>query len=252
MKESISKEEKKELYVNPNEFWDGIRAYYNDESDKWPESLGIMLTKIANKMRWLHNFKEYPYIDEMISDAKVKMIEVLLDKKFNLYSYTPLSKDNYKSTPDGYHIREYKRGSDQRGKIDGGKNERGMIIFTPDGEFRPLCREQEASEELIIEKRGLEIYHGDELLCRLKPDDMRKYDEWNGLCLRTRNIAFGYFSQTCKNCYIARIKKEKQNEQMKLDIREKTWNEVGDMGEGWDKIRAPRGNDDEDEFYNYE
>lgn len=252
MKKTITKDEKKELYVNPDVFWDSIRTFYEDETGKWPKELGIMIEKIANKMRWLPNFKEYYYVDEMISDAKLKMIQVLLDKKFNLYSYTPLSSNNYKVVNGEYHIREYKRGSDLRKKVEGGKNERGMIIFLPNGEFRPLKTDKDAFEELIVLKQGNNIIHDNEVIYVLKDDDMRKYDVWEGLCLRTRNIAFGYFSQTCKNCYIARIKKEKLNDKLKHDIMEKTWNEIDTTGDGWDKVRVPKPFQDEDEFFNYD
>lgn len=249
----ITKEEKKELYVNPNEFWENIKTYYSDKTDKWPIKLGFMIDKIATKMRWKNNFSGYKnFIDEMVSDAKLKMIEILLEKKFNLYSYTPLSKDNYKIINNIYYIREYKRGSDQRGKVEGGKNERGMIIFVPNGDFRLLNRIDNLDEELIVDKRGDDIYYDGNIIFHLKEDDMKKYDKWDGLCLRTRNIAFGYFSQTCKNCYIARIKKEKHNEEIKQAIMEKTWDEVGDRGDGWEKIRAPKGCDDDECFYDSE
>lgn len=252
---TISKEQKKELYVNPDEFWELIQEYYQQTSDKWPTKLGIMIEKIANKMRWLPNFKEYPYVDDMISDAKLKMLEILLEKKFNLYSYTPLSSDNVKKVNGQYNIREYKRGSDLRGKVEGGKNERGMIIFLPEGEFRLPNIASNASNELVVEKRGKKIYDGEgNHIYTLKEDDMKKYEVWEGLCLRTRNIAFGYFSQTCKNCYIARIKTEQRNSQIKQDIMEKTWRELGDMGEGYDLVRQPRGgiDDDDEGFFTYD
>lgn len=252
MKKTITKDEKKELYVNPDDFWNCIRLYYSDESNKWPHKLGIMIEKIANKMRWLPNFKEYYYVDEMISDAKLKMIQVLLDKKFNLYSYTPLKPTNVKFVNGEYYIREYKRGSDLRKKVEGGKNERGMIIFLPNGEFRKINTNDDAFEEKIVEKRGNEIVSDGQVIYTLKDDDTRKYDAWEGLGLRTRNIAFGYFSQTCKNCYIARIKKEKLNEKLKHDLMEKTWNEAGSAGDGWEKIKLPKNNDDEYDFFESE
>jgi hypothetical protein len=251
---TITKEQKKELYVNPDVFWELIQEFYTQTTDKWPKQLGIMIDKIANKMRWLANFKEYPYVDEMISDAKLKMLEILLEKKFNLYSYTPLMSNNVKKVNGAYHIREYKRGSDLRGKVDGGKNERGMIIFLPDGEFRLPNSELNSTNELVVEKRGKHIYDGKDLIYTLKDDDMKKYEVWEGLCLRTRNIAFGYFSQACKNCYIARIKIEQRNAQLKQDIMEKTWRELGDMGEGYELVRQPRGgiDDDDEGFFSYD
>lgn len=255
MKTSMTKEERKELYVNPDEFWELMRTYYEDTSGKWPEKLGVMIEKIANKMRWMPNFKDYYYVDEMISDAKVKMLQVLLNKKFNLYSYTPLSQDNYRIINDRFYIREYRRGSDQRKKVEGGKNERGMIIFLPDGDFRPINTSSNASEETIVVKNGREIKdQNGNVIHILREDDMRKYgaEDWKGLCLRTRNVAFGYFSQTCKHCYVARIKKEQANEELKQDIMEKTWSEIGGC-DGWGLVRMPSENTTSDyEHFNEE
>lgn len=215
-KEKISKELKKELYVDPSEFWNEIDIYYAQKDGKFPLKLGFMIDKIANKFSFAGNYINYTFRDEMVADAKEKMISVLLEKKFKLYTYTILDKKNYHSTnADEYLIREYSRGI---------KADRGKIIFDNSTEFRTLTK-----DEKIVEVDGQ-------------------------LNLRTKNMAFGYFTQICKHCFWSRIKKEEQIRDTIENLREKVWNDMFNSGhEGWDLVRKPKfGLDDNDDSVHFE
>jgi len=214
-KEKLTKELKKELYVDPSEFWNEIDIFYGQKSAQFPLKLGFMIDKIANKFSYSGNYINYTFRDEMVADAKEKMLSVLLEKKFKLYTYTILDKKNYIQNGDDFLIREYSRGI---------KADRGKIIFDNATECRQLTK-----DEKVVEVDGQ-------------------------LNLRTKNMAFGYFTQICKHCFWSRIKKEEQIRDTIENLREKTWNDMYNSGhEGWDLIRKPKfGLDDGEEGFNFE
>lgn len=213
-KVKLTKQEKKDLYVDPKQFWNEIEIFYSKNDGKFPLQLGMMVEKIANKLSFAGNYINYTFRDEMIADAKEKMISVILDKKFKLYTYTLLDKKHFHTKSDGsYQIKEYSRGV----KLD-----RGTIIFDCSSEFRDLDPDEKV---LLVDGQ---------------------------LNLRTKNMAFGYFTQICKHCYWHRIKKEELHRETLETVREKVWNDMCDSGlEGWDMIRKPRfGCDEEECFFN--
>ena len=81
----------KEFYVKPEEFHDAILAYYQDETNEIPHILGDMVQKIATKIGFLPNFKDYSYKEEMIGDAVVRMISALSKKKYDIKIGNPFS-----------------------------------------------------------------------------------------------------------------------------------------------------------------
>lgn len=214
-KEKLTKEQKKELYVDPSEFWNEIDIFYAKMDDQFPLKLGLMIDKIANKFSFAGNYINYTFRDEMVADAKEKMISVLLEKKFKLYTYTILDKKNYSKEEEDYKIREYSRGI---------KADRGKILFDSTTEFRNLT-----PDEKVVVVDGQ-------------------------LNLRTKNMAFGYFTQICKHCFWSRIKKEELLRETLENFREKTWNDMYNSGlEGWDLVRKPKfGLDEDDSGVSYE
>ena len=89
-KKAKKKKSKKPYYVNPVEFFDRIKLYY--ETDDLTEDLGEAVYKIAIGLSYAPNFINYSYKDEMIGDAILKMMMALENKKFNCDSgHSPFS-----------------------------------------------------------------------------------------------------------------------------------------------------------------
>src|SRR5210317_1347060 len=85
-KPSTSKSKKKEFYVNPKEFYNEIKTFY--ETDDLVDSLAESVIKIATGLSYATNFINYTYKDEMVGDAVVKMFTALKHKKFNIESHS--------------------------------------------------------------------------------------------------------------------------------------------------------------------
>jgi len=80
------KGKKTEYYVNPKEFYNQIKAYY--ETDDLCDTLAESVHKIAIGLSYATNFINYTYKDEMVGDAVVKMFTALKHKKFNIESHS--------------------------------------------------------------------------------------------------------------------------------------------------------------------
>jgi hypothetical protein len=79
-----------EYYVNPADFKQQIRDYYQTEVCIF--ELANSLKRIAYGLGNKSNFINYTYKEEMIGDALVKMYTALKNKKFNVDSeYNPFS-----------------------------------------------------------------------------------------------------------------------------------------------------------------
>jgi hypothetical protein len=79
-----SKKEKKEHYVNSEDFKRELQKYY--DTDVMTEILGVYIKKIATGLSFLPNFINYTYKDDMIGDALIKMYSALKNKKYNFES----------------------------------------------------------------------------------------------------------------------------------------------------------------------
>ena len=84
MKPKAKKKNKKAYYVNPKQFLQLLKDYY--ESDDLIDELAESVYKIAVGLSYSPNFINYSYKDEMIGDAVVKMVAAVKNKKFNLES----------------------------------------------------------------------------------------------------------------------------------------------------------------------
>lgn len=69
-------------YVPPAEFLQDIKDYYlsGDISDRLAQSIN----KIAEGLSYAPNFINYSYKEDMVGDARVKMVAALKHKKFNI------------------------------------------------------------------------------------------------------------------------------------------------------------------------
>lgn len=79
-----SKKSENEFYVNPAEMWDNIRDYYADDKIV-PNAVAKNIHDIAEKISFMGCFINYSWRHEMIGDAKLKMMEALVGKKFKLW-----------------------------------------------------------------------------------------------------------------------------------------------------------------------
>ncbi len=73
--------EKKQHYVNSEEFKVELKQYY--DSDVMTENLGLYIKKIATGLSFLPSFINYTYKDDMIGDALIKMYSALSRKKYS-------------------------------------------------------------------------------------------------------------------------------------------------------------------------
>jgi DNA-directed RNA polymerase specialized sigma24 family protein len=77
----MATKEKKQHYVNSEEFKVELKQYY--DSDVMTENLGLYIKKIATGLSFLPSFINYTYKDDMIGDALIKMYGALKNKKFD-------------------------------------------------------------------------------------------------------------------------------------------------------------------------
>lgn len=77
-----TKEELKEVYINPAEMEKLILEYYESDSDVISDKLAEMIQMIAVRLGLARNFYSYSFKTEMQGDAIVKMITALRRKRF--------------------------------------------------------------------------------------------------------------------------------------------------------------------------
>lgn len=79
-----------QYYVSPAELLDDIKCYY--KSGTISQRLAESINKIVEGLSYAPNFINYSYKDEMVGDARVKMVAALRHKKFDIKSgYNPFS-----------------------------------------------------------------------------------------------------------------------------------------------------------------
>jgi DNA-directed RNA polymerase specialized sigma24 family protein len=71
----------KEYYVNPKDFKKALNKYY--KSDKMTDELAVYILKIANGLSYRGSFINYPFKDDMVGDALIKMYAALKNKKYS-------------------------------------------------------------------------------------------------------------------------------------------------------------------------
>lgn len=202
-------------YVNKDEMWEEIRAYYVslDDNYDWVKQkiidkkksypvisrkLTIMLKDIADKMGHRANFSGYTYIDEMISDSKIKLIKSIRDCSFKCYATVVI-------------ISEY--------------NDNGIDMVT------------------FFDKKG-----------KIQKKIKEKTDVFwllDGLkMMKMQSNPFGYSSRIVTHSFLNRIKKEKDYTDTKNRYAEETWEKIM-SSDLWSLARRPKylDNDDNDTVY---
>ena len=71
---------KENHYVDPSEFKQSLRKYY--DTDIMTEDLAVNIKKIAYGLSYNSSFINYTYKDDMIGDALIKMYSALKGKKY--------------------------------------------------------------------------------------------------------------------------------------------------------------------------
>jgi hypothetical protein len=78
---SESAKAKKIYYVNPKEFTEELRTYY--ETNVISDNLAIMIRNIAYGLAHASNFINYTFKEEAIGDSLINMFNALKEKKYN-------------------------------------------------------------------------------------------------------------------------------------------------------------------------
>ena len=87
-----TKEELKDVYIDPQEMESLIEDYYNSETDTISDRLAEMIQMIAVRLGLARNFYSYSFKTEMQGDAIIKMMTALRRKRFKCNSgYNPFS-----------------------------------------------------------------------------------------------------------------------------------------------------------------
>ena len=72
---------KKIYYVNPKEFTEELRKYY--DTNVMSDNLAIMIRNIAYGLAHASNFINYTFKEEAIGDSLINMFNALKEKKYN-------------------------------------------------------------------------------------------------------------------------------------------------------------------------
>jgi len=87
-----TKEELKDVYINPEQMEQLIQQYYDSPEDTISEELAGMIQMIAVRLGLARNFYSYSFKTEMQGDAIVKMMTALRRKRFKCNAgYNPFS-----------------------------------------------------------------------------------------------------------------------------------------------------------------
>ncbi len=85
-----TKEQLEEYYIDADRMHECIRQYYKDGN--LTNELADMILKIAVRLGYAGNFRDYSYKDSMVGDALIRMMSALTRKKFTCDSgFSPFS-----------------------------------------------------------------------------------------------------------------------------------------------------------------
>lgn len=129
-----TKKSNAEFYVNPEEMWQNIVAYYQDPTNTIPDSVAKNIQDIAEKISYMACFVNYSWRHEMIGDAKVKMMEAIAYKKFK-----PWKAEIVLSATDIRTIN-------------------GEVMIHFEGEWRPLNKDEAIITNKVVAKNNAFSY----------------------------------------------------------------------------------------------
>lgn len=224
-------------YIDKEELWNEIRVYYEaDDANREAggdgadihDKLGMMINDISEKLMTSRSFSGYPYKDQMVGDAILRMVKIITERKFNLFSpaKSPIvEKRKFKGTleittdiPEGCLVARGVR-NDENGEeqdffvmLEPIENRFHHYHGKPTQAYKKaqpvkaeIIRDHDTTTQIFCfvesgrQKKGNHIYTEKEI-----------YDE-NGELVMQKNNAFGYLSLISNNEAITRIKRENKN-----------------------------------------
>lgn len=123
-----------DFYVNPDEMWENIVDYYENDHIV-PDSVARNIQDIAEKISFMSCFINYSWRNEMIGDAKLKMMEALVKKKFRPW------RDEISLDQDEI------------------MNNKGDILVKVEGEWRKLDKEEKLLGNKLVAKNNAFSYY---------------------------------------------------------------------------------------------
>jgi hypothetical protein len=86
---------KEKHYIDKDVLWNEIKLYYDADEEVFkktgeriimPDSLGIMILALSENIMTSQNFAGYPYRDQMVGDAYLRIVSILTKRKLKLWS----------------------------------------------------------------------------------------------------------------------------------------------------------------------
>jgi hypothetical protein len=230
MKSNKLKKDKKtvkDYYVDPDEMWNELNNFYNSsESSSTPDQLemspklGKMIDDIATKLGYMMKFINYSFKDEMKGDARLKMVKAVYDKNFTLWKTSPCSEVMTEGGRE--YVMCYLTESKAR---SAGWDDKKMYLKPWD------------------EIKSIDEYH----------DNERKILTVDGKAIVNsvtyKNNPFSYYTKIAYHAFVNRIKKEKKVADTLHAYQEKVYDELYEVGNGWDNIKRQRDEDESDYYY---
>lgn len=223
------KNKSKEYYVNPDEMWGEFDSFYKKlDSAEDPSTvemspiLGKMLDDIATKLGYMGRFINYSYKDEMIGDARIKMVKAVYDRNFTLWG------TSYCTRPFNETDRSY------------------VYVFSWSKEKEEWVNKKVYLKEWdTVRKLDTPLVHDDEVIY-MELEDGTEVEVDHDIVMK--NNPFSYFTKVAYHAFVNRIKKEQKVAEVLALYQEKVYEEIYSSGNGWENVkRAPL--EDENEYY---
>lgn len=229
----MSKEEK--YYISKDDLWEKIREFYEGDGNI-SEELGVMIKDIAEHLMTGQNFSGYPYKQEMVSDAILRMVTTISEKKCKLWM-DPKCKYIEKRLLRGFKFEgDLQLEEGQIPHIVNLSNKKSVSIFEPDDNHFFVNTKEPAWRRVGV-ANGVSIVPSNNKKDVVEVwtfiDSGKKHNgrtiykdgvvaDRDGVVHQKKCNAFGYLSLIAHNESITRIKKEQRNSEA---IREHQENE---------------------------
>lgn len=231
MKSKKSEKTSKDYYVNPEDMWGEFNSFYNkiEESDspddvEMSPQLGKMIDDIATKLGFMGRFINYSYKDEMIGDARIKMVKAVYDRNFSLWGTnfcTPIYNESG---------RDY------------------VFVYTWSREKKEWLNKKVYLKEWDVvntlpssaEFMDLPVTYVDEKTGTILPI-------LNTITMK--NNPFSYFTKVAYHAFVNRIKKEQKVAEILAAYQEKVYEEIYSSGNGWENVKRSPIEDENEYFY---
>lgn len=256
-KKRKKREKDNQDYIDKNLMWNALKNYYDKCVDSVtcaiPTDLALMIDEIITQMAHRPNFSGYMkqenWLDDMKGDARVKAFKAVVDKSFSLFTVAPILLQ-IKSEASHLVYYLYKKAkksqlaSDKAVLFDdvekckdailSGNLKKGNVILLKSGDSDVMYKDGDPKNYTVVGIRTVEsedIFDSTENTIKFKANP------------------FGFYSATIWNCFINRIKKEKQTKKAQYEFQEQVY-EAMYAEESWKNVRRQKViyDDEEDSF----